>query len=132
MEPGDVIGLADKLRTHLEHGDLTGLGTLDLESDGLWEDAERAVRIMLADVAHRVEGGRPSIAWCPARAGMSSPSGFAAWIGRSTGISRAASPPRHSSAQVAPRQLEMGQPDRPGDLTLRSCRPREPARSAMC
>src|SRR5215211_6412229 len=56
--PGDVIGLADEVQAHLERGDLAGLGPIDLGPDGTFADAERAARIMLADVAHRLEPGR--------------------------------------------------------------------------
>src|SRR5687767_14393092 len=53
--PEDIIALADELHAHLEHGDLAGLGPVDLAFDGTWPDPERAARIILADVAHCAE-----------------------------------------------------------------------------
>jgi PAS domain S-box-containing protein len=53
--PEDVIALADELHAHLQHGDVAGLGPVDLAFDGIWPDPERAARIVLADVAHCAE-----------------------------------------------------------------------------
>lgn len=57
MQTAEVIALADEVRAHLERGDLAGLGPVDLGPDGTFTDAERAARITLADVAHRLEEG---------------------------------------------------------------------------
>ena len=54
----EVIVLADEVQAHLERGDLAGLGPVDFGPDGTWPDAEHAARIVLADVAHRLEPGR--------------------------------------------------------------------------
>jgi hypothetical protein len=41
---------------------VAGLGPIDLEPDETWADVERAARIMLADVSHRLELGRVAMA----------------------------------------------------------------------
>ena len=55
MPTPEVIALADEVQAHLKRGDLAGLGPVDLGPDGIVADAERAARIVLADVAHRSE-----------------------------------------------------------------------------
>ena len=55
MPPPKVIALADEVHAHLEQGDFAVLGPIDLGPDGIFVDAERAARIVLADVAHRSE-----------------------------------------------------------------------------
>jgi hypothetical protein len=55
MPTPEVIALADEVQAHLEWGDLVGLGPVYLGPDGIFADAERAARIVLADVAHRSE-----------------------------------------------------------------------------
>jgi PAS domain S-box-containing protein len=60
MPPPEVIALADQVRAHLERGDLAGLGPVELSPDGVLADADKAARIVLADVEHRArrEGHR--------------------------------------------------------------------------
>src|SRR3954451_18702268 len=53
MSTPEIIALADQVRTHLDRGDLAGLGPIDLVPDGgVLPDAEIAARIVLAAAAH--------------------------------------------------------------------------------
>jgi hypothetical protein len=61
----EVIALTDQLHAHLDRGDMTGIGPIDLGSDGIIADVEIAARLVLADVTHRAQEdrrlGRPAI-----------------------------------------------------------------------
>jgi hypothetical protein len=58
MPTQDVFELAQEVRARLERGDLALAGPVDLGPDGTWTDAERAARIVLADVAHGAQRER--------------------------------------------------------------------------
>lgn len=52
MPPPEVTALVDQLGAHLSHGDLSGIGRVDLGPEGALPDADLAARIVLADVDH--------------------------------------------------------------------------------
>jgi PAS domain-containing protein len=69
MPTPEIIALADEIQAHLERGALIGLAPVELGPDGIWDDAEAAARLVLADVEHRtsvergLEGARPAPRW---------------------------------------------------------------------